>query len=109
MGNESSQLKKTDTLNGAASRTDESNLNDSWFYRDVVFNVQTRGVVAEEEHRLLNKPNPVSKPEKARISVGKLGYWEDVEWKAPREAGLFFFLDFRKCSWLMYQEDYNEG
>ncbi|KAL0742538.1 hypothetical protein Bca4012_084051 [Brassica carinata] len=81
MGNEPSQLKTTDTLNGAALRTDEveSNLNDSWLHRDVVFDVQTRGVVAEEEHWLMNKPNHVSKLEKARISVEKRGYWQDDE------------------------------
>ncbi|KAL0802859.1 hypothetical protein Bca101_058035 [Brassica carinata] len=100
MGNEPSQLKTTDTLNDAASRTDEveSNLNDSWFHRDVVFDVQTRGVVAEEEHQLLNKPNPVSKPENAGISVGKLGYWQrDSPWSIATPNQVNLWLVLRTC------------
>ncbi|KAL0853564.1 hypothetical protein Bca101_058716 [Brassica carinata] len=73
MGDALSQLKTIDTLNGAALRTDEvePNLNDSWFHRDIVFDVQNGGFVAEEEHQLLNKPNHVSKPEEGDNQCGK--------------------------------------
>ncbi|KAL0717922.1 hypothetical protein Bca4012_067244 [Brassica carinata] len=73
MGDASSQLKTTYTLNGSALRTDEveSNLNNSWFHRDVIFDVQNRGFVAEEQHQLLNNPNHILKPEEAENQCGK--------------------------------------
>ncbi|KAL0853523.1 hypothetical protein Bca101_058675 [Brassica carinata] len=47
-----------------------------WRFRsqDVVADVQSRGIVAEEELQLLSKPNPVSTPEGDENQCRKAGY-----------------------------------
>nr|VDC71660.1 unnamed protein product [Brassica rapa] len=67
--------------NGIRTRTFDISLNDQHFllsmkmifYFDVVADVESGGIVAEEELQLLNKPNHVSTPEEAENQCGKAG------------------------------------
>ncbi|CAF2098953.1 unnamed protein product [Brassica napus] len=67
--------------NGIRTRTFDISRNDQHFllsmkmifYFDVVADVESGGIVAEEELQLLNKPNHVSTPEEAENQCGKAG------------------------------------